>query len=182
MGRYRQAYEHTQNYAIETFRFYFVQPRGGKGVTLITRDLDTQNTERKEVGKVEKHPDCNLLFLLFHFQSISHIVNILVSAIENLFLSLGVYQLQLFSTCSRGKAVMAKPGNNFFDPCVCHMQLCLKRLFQISVASYRIIYPHQLRLLSVVQFDKLMIIKLKSDLYLCCGLSLAERNPCCLIT
>ena len=58
----------------------------------------------------------------------------------------------------------------------------LRRLFQISVASYRIIYPHQLGLLSVVQFEKLMIIKLKSDLYLCCGLSLAEGNPWCLIT
>ena len=32
-------------------------------------------------------------------------------------------------------------------------------------------------LLSIVQFEKLMIIKLKSDLYLCCGLSLAEGNP-----
>ena len=28
----------------------------------------------------------------------------------------------------------------------------LRRLFQISVALYRIIYPHQLRLLSIVQF------------------------------
>ena len=36
-------------------------------------------------------------------------------------------------------------------------------------------------LLSIVQFEKLMIIKLKSDLYLCCGLSLAEGNPWCLI-
>ena len=36
--------------------------------------------------------------------------------------------------------------------------------------------------LSIVQFEKLMIIKLKSDLYLCCGLSLAEGNPWCLIT
>ena len=37
-------------------------------------------------------------------------------------------------------------------------------------------------LLNIVQFEKLMIIKLKSDLYLCCGLSLAEGNPWCLIT
>ena len=74
-----------------------------------------------EVRKVEKRPDRNSLFLLLHFQSISNIVNILVSAIENLFLSLGVYQLKLFSNCSRGKALMAKPGNDFFDPCVCHM-------------------------------------------------------------
>ena len=36
--------------------------------------------------------------------------------------------------------------------------------------------------LSIVQFEKLMIIKLKSHLYLCCGLSLAEGNPWCLIT
>ena len=61
-------------------------------------------------------------------------------------------------------------------------RVVLRRLFQISVASYRIIYPHQLRLLSVVQFEKLMIKKVKSDLYLCCGLFLAEGNPCCLIT
>ena len=58
---------------------------GQKGITSNTSDLDTQNTERAEVRKVEKNPDCNSLFLLFHFQSISHIVNILVSAIENLF-------------------------------------------------------------------------------------------------
>ena len=38
-----------------------------------------------EVRKVEKSPECNSLFLLFRFQSISHIVNILVSAIENPF-------------------------------------------------------------------------------------------------
>ena len=31
-------------------------------------------------------------------------------------------------------------------------------------------------LFSIVQFEKLMIIKLKSDVYLCCGLSLAEGN------
>ena len=117
---------HTQKYyAIGTFCFYFDQPRGRKGVTSNTRDLDTQNTVTAEVRKVEKRPDRNSLFLLFHFQSISHIVNILVSAIENLFLSLGFYQLQLFSNCSRGKALMAKPGNGFFDPCVCKMQLCL---------------------------------------------------------
>ena len=62
----------------------FISIRVGKGITSNIRDLDTQNTVTAEVRKVEKRPDCNL-FLLFHFQSISHIVNILVSAIENLF-------------------------------------------------------------------------------------------------
>ena len=84
----------------------FISIRGGKGITSNIRDLDTQNTVTAEVRKVEKRPDCNSLFLLFYFESISHIVNILVSAIENLFLSLGVYQLQLFSYCSQGKALM----------------------------------------------------------------------------
>ena len=63
----------------------FISIRGGKGITSNIRDLDTQNTVTAEVRKVEKRPDCNSLFLLFHFESISHIVNILVSAIENLF-------------------------------------------------------------------------------------------------
>ena len=55
--------------------------------------MDTQNTETAEVRKVEKSLDCNSLLLLFYFQSINHIVNILVSAIENRFLSLAFYQL-----------------------------------------------------------------------------------------
>ena len=90
---------HKKIMQIETFWFCFDQPRGGRGITSNTSDLDTQNTQRVEVRKAEKSPDYNSLFLLFHFQSISHIVNILVSAIENLFLSLGFYQLQLFSNC-----------------------------------------------------------------------------------
>ncbi|XP_066018934.1 tetratricopeptide repeat protein 28-like [Pocillopora verrucosa] len=47
----------------------------GEGNTLNTRDLDTLNNVTAEVRKVGKS---NSLFLLFHFESISHIVNILV--------------------------------------------------------------------------------------------------------
>ena len=112
---------HKKIMQLKLFVFISITQEGGRELP----ETDTQNTVTAEVRKAEKRPDCNSLFLLFHFESISHIVNILVSAIENLFLSLGFYQLQLFSNCSRGKALMAKPGNGFFDPCICHMQLCV---------------------------------------------------------
>ena len=47
--------------------------------------MDTQNTVTAEVRKVEKSPDCNSFVLFGLFSSVSHIVNILVCAIENLF-------------------------------------------------------------------------------------------------
>ena len=65
----------------KTFPFISISPKG-EGNILNTRDLDALNTVTAEVQKVGKS---NSLFLLFHFESISHIVNILVSAIENLF-------------------------------------------------------------------------------------------------
>ena len=74
---------------LKLFVFISITQEGGRELP----ETDTQNTVTAEVRKAEKRPDCNSLFLLFHFESISHIVNILVSAIENLFLSLGFYQL-----------------------------------------------------------------------------------------
>ena len=72
----------------KTFPFISISPEG-EGNILNTRDLDAFNTVTAEVRKVGKS---NSLFLLFHFESISHTVNILVSAIENLSYSLGFYQ------------------------------------------------------------------------------------------
>ena len=84
---------------------------------------------------VEKSPECNSLFLLFHFQSISHIVNILVSAIENLFQSLVFYQLSLFSNCREVRLLWKSPVTAFsilvFAICSClvsSVRPSLKRL------------------------------------------------------
>ena len=63
---------------------------GSEGEMEYTRDLDTQNTVTADIRKVGKS---NSLFLLFHFESICHIVNILVSAIKSLFYLLDFYQL-----------------------------------------------------------------------------------------
>ena len=60
----------------KTFPFISISPEG-EGNILNTRDLDALNTVTAEVRKVGKS---NSLFL-FHFESISHIVNILVSTI-----------------------------------------------------------------------------------------------------
>ena len=65
---------------LKYFFFISISPEG-EGNNLNTRDLDTQNTVTAEVRKFGKS---NSLFLLFHLESISSTVNILVSAIENL--------------------------------------------------------------------------------------------------